>query len=1361
MSRSRYIADFVVSSNDIANGTITFSDIGTVFTSNLIESGDTTSGNVYFTNARVDARIATTSINALSDVDVTGASPSQTLIWNGSTWTPGSPIVGSTEFSNSAVIANLANVANIANMVATISNFTTTNLREGSNLYFTNARVDARVATTSINALSDVDITGITTNQVLSWNGTAFVPTSIASSGFANVANLANMVATISNFTTTNLAEGSNLYYTNTRVYSNVINTLQNYTGNITAGNITITGKFFGDGSALTGIGSGSGNVSLAGMATYKGNILAANITAQTIVASNITVGNVLSPTGSLLRFTNNTNTIINAGVFDSIFSDTGNVILPNVVIVGKIFGDGSALTGVSGSGGAANLTTLPVYNGNILAANITAQTVTATNVYANSFISTGVGTPTIQSGTNINLTANNAVVITNSVLRLRSYSTTDRNANITPQEGDIIYNSTDDVLQFYANGSWVSASGSSAVAGFANVANIANMVSTISNFSTTNLGEGTNLYYTNSRVYSNVINLLSTYTGNINAGNVIVTGKFVGDGSGLTGVTGSANLTTLPTYNGNALISNLVVTSNATIVGNIQANYFIGNGALLTGITAGGGASLSGMATYNGNILAAQVVVTGNVSVGGTFSLGNITTFTGTNDNNTIIRAGTTDYTFTDAGRATLGNILVSNIYTMLGADLITASSDSNVRIKAGLFASLFSDDGNVTLPNLVVTGGIYGSAVGLTGVPAAALSGMATYNGNILASNITARTVTANSFVGNLTSTTGAILLRTSTDNNTTIQAGSYQSIFRDNGNVELPNIVLGGKIYGDGSGLTGVSASLAGMATYNGNILAANIITGTIRASNLTVGNVISLNGCVVVRLATDSNTYIQTGPFTSSFLDNGNVLLPNVILGGKIFGDGSALTGITANLSSIATYTGNILAANITATSITTTNLFVSNIITPTGGTALSVTSSQNTTIRHGAYLSQFLSSGNVLLPNVVLSGKIFGDGSALTNISASASLAGMATYNANILAAQVVVTGNVSVGGSLNIGNITSFAGTNDNNTIIRSGTTDFTFSDQGYALLGNIRIANIYSLSGGDLLTSTGGTNSIIKSGTYSYTFSDTGIFNVPNLTVSGNISFGANNATVLEYTNDTNTIIRAGTTNYYFNDGGLATFPSLALTGNLVNSTGSVLVQPSSTNNTTIKAGACNFVFTDVGFFGVNTTNPTEHAHIVGNVLVTGGIYITSDANTNPYISSYSSGSGTRTTYIGNQSITTSSDIRLKENVANTVVNAVNVVNNLRVVDFTWNDPSDRSFNNKNARGVWTGLIAQEVINQVPYVVNAVRDQENLLPIFNSDEYWTLEYDKLVPLLIKAVQEQQIMINDLQARITALESNK
>jgi hypothetical protein len=154
---------------------------------------------------------------------------------------------------------------------------------------------------------------------------------------------------------------------------------------------------------------------------------------------------------------------------------------------------------------------------------------------------------------------------------------------------------------------------------------------------------------------------------------------------------------------------------------------------------------------------------------------------------------------------------------------------------------------------------------------------------------------------------------------------------------------------------------------------------------------------------------------------------------------------------------------------------------------------------------------------------------------------------------------------------------------------------------------------------------------------------------------------------------------------------------------------------------------------------------------------MVDDGIYIGTH-NGDYSIDDSSEGGGSATLYIGNQSITTSSDIRIKENIANTEVDALSKISDLRVVDFNWNDPSDTSFNNRNARGKWTGLIAQEVIEHIPYVVNAVRDEDTLEPIADAksedgtDRLWGMEYDKLVPLLIKAIQE-------LSAKVEALEN--
>jgi hypothetical protein len=79
----------------------------------------------------------------------------------------------------------------------------------------------------------------------------------------------------------------------------------------------------------------------------------------------------------------------------------------------------------------------------------------TVTNtVTADRFISTGTETPEISASANLNLTAGNAVVVTSSSLRMASFTTTERNA-LAAQNGDIIYNTTDNKFQGYENGAW------------------------------------------------------------------------------------------------------------------------------------------------------------------------------------------------------------------------------------------------------------------------------------------------------------------------------------------------------------------------------------------------------------------------------------------------------------------------------------------------------------------------------------------------------------------------------------------------------------------------------------------------------------------------------------------------------------------------------------------------------------------------------------------------------------------------------------------------------------------------------------------------------------------------------------------
>jgi len=79
---------------------------------------------------------------------------------------------------------------------------------------------------------------------------------------------------------------------------------------------------------------------------------------------------------------------------------------------------------------------------------------VVSNTVTAGKFVSTGTETPEISASANLNLTAGNAVVITSSPLRMASFTTTERNA-LAAQNGDIIYNTTDNKFQGYENGAW------------------------------------------------------------------------------------------------------------------------------------------------------------------------------------------------------------------------------------------------------------------------------------------------------------------------------------------------------------------------------------------------------------------------------------------------------------------------------------------------------------------------------------------------------------------------------------------------------------------------------------------------------------------------------------------------------------------------------------------------------------------------------------------------------------------------------------------------------------------------------------------------------------------------------------------
>ena len=124
------------------------------------------STNLYYTNARVDARIQATAIGSLSDVDMTTTAPVNGNIarFDGANWVP--------------VIETITSVNTKTGDVS----LSTDDITEGSNnLYHTDTRVDNRISTASINKLSDVDTatTAPANGDALKFDGTNWIPGSV------------------------------------------------------------------------------------------------------------------------------------------------------------------------------------------------------------------------------------------------------------------------------------------------------------------------------------------------------------------------------------------------------------------------------------------------------------------------------------------------------------------------------------------------------------------------------------------------------------------------------------------------------------------------------------------------------------------------------------------------------------------------------------------------------------------------------------------------------------------------------------------------------------------------------------------------------------------------------------------------------------------------------------------------------------------------------------------------------------------------------------------------------------------------------------------------------------------------------
>ena len=96
-----------------------------------------------------------------------------------------------------------------------------------------------------------------------------------------------------------------------------------------------------------------------------------------------------------------------------------------------------------------------------------------------------------------------------------------------------------------------------------------------------------------------------------------------------------------------------------------------------------------------------------------------------------------------------------------------------------------------------------------------------------------------------------------------------------------------------------------------------------------------------------------------------------------------------------------------------------------------------------------------------------------------------------------------------------------------------------------------------------------------------------------------------------------------------------------------------------------------------------------------------------------------------------------TSSDYRLKENIQ-PLANGLERLQQLKPVQFDWKSSGETS----------EGFIAHEVQEVFPEAVSGEKDGEDMQG---------MDYGRITPLLVKAIQEQQVLIEQLQAEVALL----
>ena len=457
-----------------------------------------------------------------------------------------------------------------------------------------------------------------------------------------------------------------------------------------------------------------------------------------------------------------------------------------------------------------------------------------------------------------------------------------------------------------------------------------------------------------------NLLTKLQTLEQVVNTGNTVsnsieITGNiqanyFVGDGSRLTGITGggggSSNLE--DTVNIGNVSSNTIQLTNSNVglvaTGNIQANYFIGDGSELTGISTV--SNLEGI-VLNGNVTSQTIHIQNTVSLTTTGNVG---------------IANTNPMCDLAVGSNLCVNDISSNVLTVDGNILAHQITLDSIRITSGQSLQYVTNYGNTTSNTIeftnTTTGFVTTANVGIANSsPIHTLDVGSNLWVEDTGSNVLY--VNGNVYVdGSQLTTTGKVGIgNTAPDHNLSVGSNLYVEDTGSNVLVIDGNASINSTLF---LGAVEISPAytleeVTGQGNVTSNVIQfTNADVGLVATGNVEAARFIG-DGSHLTGLVTDLQSVVDNGNVSSNVVQFTNANVGAVFTGGIVINDGSykckhyaySNVSVPTNFANVAmTFASNVFHAKITA-QLTHGNEEVSTMILDVqGGTRDGTTSSLN-------------------------------------------------------------------------------------------------------------------------------------------------------------------------------------------------------------------------------------------------------------------------------------------------------------------------------------------------------------------------------------------------------------------------------